>query len=283
MKKLFILIKDNLFLSFKTKKGFIFVILYLLVFGLITYGFIEINHEVERQLSYELERQGFSGIENSFATTMTRNMAEEFATDILVTRNDQVINFLIDIPFLNIMLFLVSLFGTPLLIIILKYDAINSDTYDGSMRYLLFRVSRTKIVLAKFISSVLEFAILTLISLIIAFFCAELFFEIKLNFWHGLRFWALSHFMLSIFSALAIMFSVLFKKPFHSLIFCFVALFSFIFLAIKFDYISPFDEVYFSGFFYNYSPELLSSLAAYSVFSILFLGIGIFVFNRKNL
>lgn len=288
MRNFFILTFDNLLNSFRTKRALIFLILYLGVFVLVTFSFIKATEAIEEQVQIEItksmEEQGMNPLTQKIATSMTTQMAESFARDFLKTKNDQTINFLLETPFLNIMLFLVTLFGTPLLILILKYDTLTQEIYDGTLRFVLFRTSRKNIFFAKFLSGALEFAFLTLIAFLLAYLWTGIAFNQWMKIGIGLRFWFLAQLFLAIFVSFYLFISVIFKKPFYSLLTA--CLFSLILLLapLKIRYISPFDTDYLRGFFYPYSSiEFQIMVFGYLSLIVFFLSTGFFIFKKKAL
>ncbi len=252
----------------------LFLILYLSVFLLLALGFIHIQARILEQF----EQQGI--------TQTQQNLAFGFAKNALRSQNNQVIDFLINVPFINLALFLVTIFGTPLLVMLLNYDKIAQEVYDGTLRYLLFRVSRFQLYLTKFLGSLVECALITLVALLFALVWAS--FQLKgLDFGvtlaYGIRFWAIGQVFLSVFVAFAMMFSTFFKKPFTALIVGATVLFLLFILPFWIDYLSPYDVKYLTGLFYNNSLELAETLGVYVLFTILFWLIGWWNFSRKDL
>lgn len=288
MRNFFILTFDNFLNSFRTKRALIFLILYLGVFGLVTFGFIKATQEIEEQIQAEISRnledQGITGISQNLATSMTTQMAEAFARDFLETQDNEIINFLLKTPFLNIMLFLVTLFGTPLLILILKYDTLTQEIYDGTLRFLLFRTSRKDIFFAKFLSGVIEFAILTLIAFLLAYLWSGLYFDKWMDIGIGMKFWLLSQLFLSTFIAFYLSISVIFKKPFYSLLTACIASLLLLLAPLKISYISPFDSSYLRGFFFPYSSfEFQIMIFGFLALTATFLLVGFYIFRKKTL
>jgi len=274
VKKFWIIVKDNLINSIRSKKAIIFLALYFIIFWLIMYVFIEIQEYFDAFTKH--------GVNNP---EIKRNI-KWFVRLMLNSTNNELINHLMSVPFFNIGLFILTLSGTPLLILIAKYDVLNQEIYDGTIRFFLFRVSRMKIYFAKYLSSMLEFAILTFFALIVSVIWAVIALP-RLNFLHsfyaGIKFWLVSQLFLSVFVSLTLMISVLIRKPFISLLLSFLGLLIFILLTIWFNYISPLNSLYLKGLFYGVSLELLISAIGYITFSAIFLSIGAFVFQRKNL
>lgn len=276
MRTFLILTWDNLKGSLQTKKALIFLALYLLIFALISYGFFTLQAEIEEQIL----AQGVSGIQRDFMI--------DFATNVIQnqTENNFLMQFLFDIPPINIMLFFVSLIGTPILLFIINYDKISQEIYDGTIRYLLFRASRFKIFFAKFLSSFLECSLITLFAVFIGVLWGSLRFDsvdFSESMSYGLRFWMISQFFLSVFVALSLLASSIFKKPFTSLIVCFLIFIAMPILAYFFPYISPFETEYFKGLFFHNSYQLFFSLAVYTLYTAIFLSIGYSIFKRKDL
>lgn len=271
-----ILTWDNLKNSLRTKKALIFLVLYLLVFGLIVYAFFHLQEEIERQI----REQGISNIQKEFMMEFSRSVIREKADD------NAIVEFLFDVPPLNIMMFFISLIGTPLLLFILNYDKISQEIYDGTIRYLLFRASRFQIFFSKFLSSLLECSAVTFAALILGVLWASIRFEtvnfaVSMN--YGIRYWLIAQFFLAAFVAFSLMASAIFKKPFTSLIVCFVGYVAMPVIPFYVSYISPYDQAYFPGLFLNNSPQLSSSLGIYLIFTAIFLTIGYTIFKRADL
>ncbi len=275
MRALYLLSKDNFLNAFRSKKAVIFLLLYVIVFGLIMYGFSHVQQEINNQF----RSQGISSAQQDFMI--------QFAKNFLQAENqNQVMHFLLTVPFFNIALFLVTIFGTPLLILIVKYDILAQEISDKTFRFLLFRTTKWKIYIAKFISSVLEFAVITFIAFLIAVLWAKSSisdFDWERSLSAGLYFWIISQVFLAVFMAFNMLISVMVKKPFQALLLSCLGLFTFTILPVWFDYLSPFNMVYLNGLFYGFSRELFLSLASYFIFIFLFLGLGFVIFNRKNL
>jgi hypothetical protein len=99
----------------------------------------------------------------------------------------------------------------------------------------------------------------------------------------GIRYWLIAQFLLSAFVALSLMASAIFKKPFSSLVFCFVAYIFMPIITFFVPYISLYDKLYFQGLFFHNSLELLFSMLMYVVFTGIFLIIGYQIFKRTDL
>src|SRR3990167_7574135 len=100
---------------------------------------------------------------------------------------------------------------------------------------------------------------------------------------YGLRFWMIAQVFLAMFVALSLLASAIFKKPFTSLILCFLFYIFMPILTFFVPYLSPFDTTYYKGLFFHNSYQLLFSLAVYALYTAIFLGIGYSIFKRKDL
>lgn len=287
MANFFVLLQDHLINSLRTKKALIFLCLYLGVFGLIAYGLFQAQNFINK----ELDAQGISESQREAVLNFSRRAVNQLDFG----QQEELINFLINIPFLNIMLFAVTIFGTPFLILILNYDKISQEIYDGTLRYLLFRTSRLEIFLAKFLSGVIETAVITFTALFLALLWGSTQiekFDFVKSFFHGVRFWFIAQVFLAIFVAFSLLFSSLFKKPFHALLtsfigFCVMGLIPLFAelhtLPSEARFLSPFENFYMQGMLFDFSPQLYQSLGFFGLFTAIFLGIGYAIFYRKDL
>lgn len=276
MKIICILIWDNLKNSLRTKKAIIFLALYLLVFWLILSLFFSFHASWDEQIN----RQGISSFQKTLMSTFVTDTFEN------ASENSPMLQFMMNVPPVNVVLFIVSLIGTPLLLFIMNYDKISQEVYDGTIRYLLFRVSRLKIFLAKFLSSLIECSTITLLALVLGVALASARFEsvhFIVSMSYGIRYWFISLFFLMVFLAFSLMTSAIFKKPFTSLIVCFVFYAFMPFLPTLVPYISPFDGAYFNGLFFNNSFRLLFSLLIYLFFTGILFGTGYYIFKKEDL
>lgn len=269
-----ILFKDQISTSWRSKKAILFLVLYMSVFLLLALGIITIQTKIFEQF----REQGIAQTQQDIALTFGRRA--------LRSQNNDIIDFLIDVPFINIALFLVTIFGTPLLLLLLNYDKIAQEVYDGSFRYILFRTSRRSIYLSKFLGSIVECAIITFIALMTALLWAKWQIsdlDLSKSFLYGLRFWTIGQVFLWVFIAFSLMFSTFFQKAFSALLVTASALFILFILPFWIGYISPYDLNYLSGLFFPTSPELFQSLITYLIFTLIFLSGGYFWFSRKDL
>ncbi|MDP2629506.1 MAG: ABC transporter permease subunit [Candidatus Harrisonbacteria bacterium] len=276
MRNFWILTLDNFKSSLRTKRVLIFLVLYFLVFAVITHVFFE----YQQQFGTRMAQQGI--------TPLQLELLSIFAEGILGNgqETNAVLQFIFRVPPVNMLLFFVSLIGTPLLIFITNYDKISQEIYDGTVRYLLYRASRFQIFFAKFFSSMLECSVITLLATVLGVLWASMRFQsviFSTGIEYGVRYWFIAQFFLAVFVALTLMASALFKKPFTALVFVFCAYVAMPIIAYYIPYISPFDSNYFEGLFFNTSQRLVLSLGAYTVFTTLFLSIGYSIFNRKDL
>lgn len=275
MKKLLILTKDSIVNTVTSKRAIVFLILYTGIFLLIAYGFMELQLELQKQM------KAFGVSENQ--ERMVTEIAKAF---FKAQANNELVNYLLSVPFFNVALFFVSIFGTPLLIIILKYDILAQERYDGTLRFLLFRVSRLKIIASRFVSSLFEIMFLTLIAFLAAFFWAALRipdFPLLKSFLTGLYFWGVSQLYFSVIIAFSMLFSTFVKKPITALILGFLTLFGLSILPIWVPAVSPLDLVHLGGLLAGPSISLLLSALVYLFYTGLFLLAGYFIFKRKDL
>ena len=275
MRKLGILILDGLLSSFRSKKAILFLALYLGTFFIFCYGFIKI----EEKIVHELEKQGINETSRKVLSSTVKKLLRE--------KNDElVVDFLLTVPYFNTALFILSIFCTPLLILLLRYDVPAREIYDGTLRFLTFRVSRGTFILARFLGGVIEFALITLAAQCAAILWVKAkipLFPAGESFKVGFVFWVRLQFFFAVFIAFALLVSVIVKKPFLALLVAVLGLLALFIIPIWIDYVSPFDIEYIGGLFYSPSPRLYRTLGAYLGFAVLFLGIGAAVFQRKNL
>lgn len=276
MTAFWILTWDNLKNSLRAKKAMIFLVLYLLVFGLITYVFFNVQNHIEEQIL----AQGASSLQVSFMSNFVKNVLTN------VGDGSKVIDFLFNVPPINIVLFFVSLIGTPFLLFIINYDRVSQEIYDGTIRYILFRATRFKIFFAKFFSGLLECSLITLLALFLGILWGSLKYssvDFTVSMTYGLRYWFIAQVFLAVFVACTLLASAIFKKPFTSLVFCFIFYVFLVIIQFFIPYISPYDSVYFEGLFFHNSLPLLFSLAVYAGFTAIFLTAGYQIFKRKDL
>ncbi|MFH1037577.1 MAG: ABC transporter permease subunit [PVC group bacterium] len=275
MRKLLILILDGLLGSFRSKKAILSLILYLGIFFTFCYGFIKVEEKIIR----ELENQGIN--------ETSRKVVSAAVTRILREKDDtRIVDFLLTVPYFNTAVFILSIFCTPLLILLLRYDVPAREICDGTLRFLTFRVSRPVFLLARFLGGAIEFALITL-----AAHCAAIFwvkariplFPAGESFRAGLSFWLRLQFFFSVFIALALLVSVTVRKPVHSLLLAVLAVLALFLLPIWTDYLSPFDIKYIGGLFSGPAFPLYRTLGAYLGFAALFFGAAALLFQRKNL
>lgn len=267
---------DNLKNSLRTRKAMIFLVLYLLVFGLLTYAFFRIQANIDDQI----KSHGMSSFQVSFLSGFLHSIVSTSAN------NSSVVDFIFTIPPININLYFVSLIGTPLLIFILNYDKVSQEIYDGTIRFMVFRASRLKIFLSKFFSGMIECAAITLLATVLGITWASLSFE-SVNFMQslglGIRYWFLAQFFLAAFVAFSLMASAIFKKPFTSLIFSFVSYVAMPVIRFFVPFVSPYDPFYFDKLFFPNSLDLLFGVLIYLLYTMIFLNIGFYLFKKTDL
>ncbi len=264
-----VILSDHLKQAFRSKKAIVFLALYLAVFFFIAHNILEL----QRTVSEGLDEQG-SGVKLIVMGLLRAN------TD------PTLVKFLDTVPFMNVALFFVSIFGTPILLLIQNYDKISQDVYDGTIRYVAFRSKRWQIYTAKFASSVLECALVTLLAIVPAVIWAKLKiprFDFNESIMFGLRYWAIALVFLSVICAFSLMWSSILRKPFSVLIASFVGLFALMLIPVWVPYASPFDGYYTRGLMQNMGFEFFASIGAYLGFCLLFFGVGFVVFQKKDI
>lgn len=271
MRSFFALLRDNLSHALKSKKALVFLILYLTVFSVVVYGIKELQKEFFQQLTLH------PGV-----TPVFFNLLKEF----LKLNSDQFIQALFSIPPYSLQLFAVTLFGTPLLLLLVNYDKLAQEISEGSFRYLLFRTSRAHIYWAKFASMALEIAFVTFIATLLAVLYGHFslpFFQTAKVFKSSLIFWLAGLPFLVSFSALILLFSAGVKRPFSALLLVALALIASAVVMIWAPQLSPFYLEYWKGFFLPGTPLMLKSVLIYLGFCALFSGVGFLIFKKRDL
>ncbi|MDP8237320.1 MAG: ABC transporter permease subunit [Candidatus Erginobacter occultus] len=275
MRKLLILIGDGLAGSFRSRRAILFLFLYLGIFFVFCYGFIR----VEARIVGELEGQGV----NEPARTAVAGMAERVLRDRDETG---IVDFLLTMPFFNTALFVLSIFATPGLILLLRYDIPAREIEDGTPRFFTFRVSRSVFLSARFLGGIAEFALITLVAHCAAIGWAAAVitgFPAGESFRAGLQFWLRLQLFFAVFIALSLLVSTAVRKPFLSLLLAAAAVLVLLIIPAWTDYLSPFDINYVGGLFAPSSLPLYRSLGACAGFSLLFFSGAVLIFRRKNL
>ncbi len=279
MEQIFILVKDQLQYFFRSKKAVIFSLLYLVVFLLVIEGFITL----QSHFFQEVERQGVSDFQRDFMMTFAR------ISFLNGSDSNVLLDFLFTVPVFNIVFFLVSLVGTPILIILLNFDRFSQEMRDGTFRYLIFRIPkfpRWKIYVAKFLGSLLEVLFATAVAFILALVWSAVRiqgFDFWLSFTLGVRYLLIGLVFLSAVVSYVLLFSVCFKRVSFGL----YASIVFYFVSLVFPWwvrgFSLYDPSYMEGLFHADSVQLTLSLLAYFLFSLLFNGLGFFIFHKRDL
>lgn len=275
MSKTFILLKDNFIQSFRSKKTVLFLIIYMAVFFLIANAIITFIPGIT------------ATIQIMGSVSQEANFAEDFVGSMFQGSMDaSVLSYLFSIPLINIALFIVSIFGTPILILLTKYDLLALESYDHTFRFLLFRTSRFKIYLSRFLSAFLEIFAITFLALIFALIWSAIRvpdFSFSKSLSAGLYFLIVSQFLFAVIIAITMLMSTIVKKPLTALLFTFLALIVLLAVTNLVNYVSPFDSFYIRGLIAGFSLELLKSIISYILFTALFLAAGFIIFKRKNL
>lgn len=151
MRQLYILISEQLRSSLRTRKALFFLLLYLGVFA----GSMWLFFKIQERFAEEVLASGVSSFQRAFMERFALNFLENAADD------HTVLDFLLHVPVVNVILYTISLLGTPLLVLLLGYEKLAQEVYDGTVRYLVFRTSRMQIFFSKYVSSMLEIGVVT--------------------------------------------------------------------------------------------------------------------------
>lgn len=273
MSQFLVLIGDNLKNALKSKKAIVFLALYLILFSLLVYAI----KEVQRQFFTQLAMQG-----NPEVTPMFFEVMKGF----LRLNSDEFIKALFSLPVYSLQLFSVTLFGTPILLLLVHYDKIAQEISDGTYRYLLFRTSRAKIYWSKFASVAIEITIVTFLATLFAIVYGHFslnFFQTEEVIRASLRFWLAGLPFLFSFSALVLMFSAMVKRPFSALLLSAATIICAALVMIWTPEVSPFYLEYWKGFFLPGTPLMLKSVMIYLGFTALFSGAGFLIFKNRDL
>lgn len=275
MNAFFILLKDNLLHTLKSRKTLIFLGLYVAVFGLIVHAI----NEAQRELFQRLAEQG--GMNQ-----MLYIQGYNFLFDLLEIESNAIVQKMATIPFYSIQLFAILLLGTPLLILMIYYDKLAQETSEGTFRYFLFRVSRARLYWAKFASMIIEVALLTLLATLLAI----LYGHFSLNFFQtseilkwSLTYWLAGLTPLLTFASMVFMFSTLVKQPFFALLLSVVTLVGAAMMLGWIPELSPFYLDYWKGFFLPGTDFMLKSILIYLIFMTTCALVGFFIFKKRDL
>jgi hypothetical protein len=273
LKQILTLIKFNLLQSIRSRKAFVFFGFYLAILYFMSIGFIKIQEEIFR----EFARQGLS--------EQTSEVMLRFVVRFLHTEKGPIIDYIMTIPFFNIILFSTTIFVTPLIILIIKYDILSQEIDDKTLRYQLIRTSRNRIYLAKTISSIIEVGCISLIAVLLAVIVANAQIydlNFKKTFMFSLYFWGILQIHLFFFITYIQLMSTFIQKNYVLLVSALI-IFSMYLVQIWIKYISPLDFIYFRKLFFGPSLELLTSLLVYVMFGIFFFLVGLKFFKVKNI
>lgn len=273
MHPFFILITDNLKSALKSKKAIVFLALYLILFSLVVYAIKEFQREFFQQLALQ---------QNPNLTPLFFEAIKQF----LRLNNDAFINALFSIPPYSLQLFAVTLFATPVLLLLVHYDKLAQEASDGTFRYLLFRTGRAQIYWAKFASIVIEIALVTFLATIFAVLYGHFslpFFQTKEVLKASFHFWWVGLPFLISFSSLVLLFSAMVKRPFSALLLSALAVIGAALIMIWWPQLSPFYLEYWKGFFLPGTSLMFKSILIYLGFTSLFSSLGFWVFKKKDL
>lgn len=271
----FLLLREFTISSLKTRKAIIFLVLYLAVFGLVMFAFFKGMEQVTIQFS----AQGISQFQQQFAYALASSVIRGSA------ETSPIVAYLAGLHPVVIFQYFVMLIGTPIFILLVGYDKIAQEVYDGTIRYITFRTSRLTYYLAKFCSGLLENALVTLIATVAICTWATFWlpgFTLEMSLPAIIRLWLIAQIFLLVPTAGVLMVSGIFRKPFAALVASFSLAIAILISNIWIPYLSPLDGIVFSGLFFDLSPELLGSLAVYFCMSVGYLLIGFFFFSRKD-
>lgn len=274
MQQFITLLKDNLTSALKSKKALVFLALYLILFSLVINGIKEFQQEFFAELA--IQQATTPELMPLFFEVMGR----------FSTNSGEFIGALFTIPPYSLQLFAVTLFGTPILLLMVHYDKLAQEISDGTYRYLLFRTSRAKIYWAKWGSAVLEITLVTFLATLFAVVYGHFslsFFQTGEIFAASMRFWLAGLPFLIAFSSLVLMFSVMVRRPFTALLLSASAVVISALLLIWVPDISPFYWENWKGFFLPGTPLMIKSILIYLGYAALFSSIGFAVFRWRDL
>ena len=278
MKHFLALFTDSFLGDLRSKRLIVFLILYLGVFGLLMYLFLQIQTTV----SQEIVEQGISPMEQDFIRFFLIGIIRGGAGDAGMT----VVRFVENTPFLNVALLVVATYGTPILLGILNYDKISQEIYDGSIRFKLYRTKRSTFYLAKFFSSFAISLVATGIALLATLAWAQLSipqFNGGEALTVGLRLWVMSNLFLMVFLALFIAFSSWFTKSFTALSVCIVAYITLLLLPFWVPWISPYDSRYMLPMFSPHLENLWLPIGSFTFMTVTLLYLGYLRFAHRDL
>lgn len=236
-------------------------------------GFIKIQEEIV----HEFARQGIS--------EQSSEVMFRFVTRFLRTQEGPIIDYILSVPFFNLVLFSATLFVTPLIILIIKYDVLSQECDDKSLRFQLIRTSRSRIYLAKMISSIVEVGSISLAAVFLAVVIvnAQIFdLGFQKTFSYSMYFWLLLQIHLFFFITFIHLMSVWVSKN-YVLLASSLVIFVLYLIQIWVHYISPLDFAYIRKLFYGPSWELTTALLVYTSFGLVCYTIGFILFKRKNI
>ncbi len=178
------------------------------------------------------------------------------------------------------------LLGTPALILMIHYDKLAQENYDGTFRYYLFRTSRAKIYWSKFASALAEIALITLTATLIAVlyghFKLDNFDTLKVL-GYSLKYWLAGITPLLAFSSMVFMFSSWVKRPFLALLLSAATVIGAGVIMNWYPWMSPFNLDYWKGLFVPGTQLMLNSVLIYLGYTALFSTLGFLIFKKRDL
>lgn len=261
--------------SLRSRRALIFLLLYLAVFLFIAYQFINIQERYDTTLT----EHGLNSRHKKIVTAVARALFRTQAGSPLV-------DYLLTVPYFNIMLALVSIFGTPLLILFWKYDVLAQEIYDRTTRFLVFRASRLEFLLARYASGMMEVFLLTLVAFFLSMLWASATlsdFEWTKSFTKGFSLLLTSQAFFSVILALTVMCSTIVRRPLSALLLSFGGILFLLLMTAWLPLLSPFASLYFRGLFAGIAGNLVPTIIVYALFTGLFLRIGYSILRRRDL
>ncbi|MBJ8055859.1 ABC transporter permease [Bacillus cereus] len=183
----------------------------------------------------------------------------------------------LDNAYVGGLLFLILLFG-PLFVTTLSHDLINRESYNRTIRFLVTKISRDKIILGKFLGVLLFWFVCLFLSLFMLVFIANQFYFKEL---------IESLIFMSYFISLSLFLSVVITKPS-------ITIFTSILISIAFPIIGIWGSLssdnlivkllnYFTPYYYFSQPEQKYLVYFVPVLSLVFFIGSILIFRKRDL
>ncbi len=209
------------------------------------------------------------------------------ALAIVFSHDTETVRYLSQIPLVVVFLIWFSFLFLPLLATLIGFDQIAGELQTKSLRFTVLRARRTSLLIGKAAAQLLVLLGLTAIINLAVFVYSAVFldFPIALGLVAMARFWLLTFVYASAYVGLVSLCSTLFRTPILSLLTSFSILFAFWILrllnlpVISYFIPSNYQENLFSPDF----SKVMVSVAAYSGFAAVFIGLSVLVISRRNL